>query len=77
MLKAKILLSELNQYYISNDEAKKEDLLSCVRINSKLMDINKYMPGSDLIEKRYEDLEKASSDSEYQKQLMKKYNIIK
>lgn len=30
-----------------------------------------------LSEKRYEDLEKASSDSEYQKQLMKKYNIIK
>lgn len=56
VLKAKILLSELNQYYISNDEAKKEDLLSCVQINSKLMDINKYMPGSDLIEKRYEDL---------------------
>ena len=30
-----------------------------------------------LSEKRYEDLEKASSDSEYQKQLMKNYNIIK
>ena len=56
VLKAKILLSELNQYYISNDEAKKADLFFLIRIDSKLMDINKYMPGSDLIEKRYEDL---------------------